>query len=145
MNAEVFATVFFRNIVKLHRFPVNIISDRGSLFLSEFWRTLMELCQIKPKLSTSFHPQTDGQTERANQTMEQYLQTYCSYEQDDWSELLPMAEFVCNNSKSASTGVTPFEANYGFKPWSQILDLESSTSLRGKSYAIQIQEIQTQL
>ena len=63
--------------------------------------------------STAYHPQSDGQTERVNQTLEQYLRIYCDYQQDDWHQLLPLAEFIYNNMQNASTRVSPFFANYG--------------------------------
>ena len=64
----------------------------------------------------SFHPQTDGQTERANQDVERYLRTYCSYMQDDWSDWLPMAEFADNNALSPSIGQSAFFLNKGYHP-----------------------------
>jgi hypothetical protein len=64
----------------------------------------------------AFHPQTDRQTERVNQVLEQYLRSYCSYQQDDWAELLLLAEHAYNSAVSESTKVSPFEANYGFSP-----------------------------
>jgi hypothetical protein len=67
-------------------------------------------------MSTAFHPQTDGQTERLNQTIEAYLRSFVNYEQDDWVNLLPMAEFAYNNSVTTATGLSPFYANYGFHP-----------------------------
>ena len=67
-------------------------------------------------MSIAFHPQTDGQTEWLNQTIEAYLRSFISYEQDDWVSLLPMAEFAYNNSTTNATGVSPFYANYGFHP-----------------------------
>jgi len=67
-------------------------------------------------MSTAFHPQTDGQTERLNQTIEAYLRAFVGHEQDNWVRLLPMAEFVYNNSVTTGNGVTPFYANYGFHP-----------------------------
>src|ERR1700681_1149554 len=66
-------------------------------------------------MSTAFHPQTDGQMERINQTIEHFLRTYCNYEQSNWSEMLPMAEYAYNNSKHASTKITPFYSNYGYE------------------------------
>jgi len=66
--------------------------------------------------STAFHPQSDGQTERVNQVLEQYLRIFCDYQQDNWVELLPLAEFAYNNAKHASTQVSPFMANYGRHP-----------------------------
>jgi len=76
----------------------------------------MELLKVDIRLSTAFHPQTDGQTERVNQVLEQYLRSYCSYQQDDWAELLPLAEHAYNSAVSESTKMSPFEANYGFNP-----------------------------
>ena len=76
----------------------------------------MELLDVDVRISTAFHPQTDGQTERVNQILEQYLRSYCSYQQDDWAELLPLAEHAYNSAVSESTKVSPFEANYGFSP-----------------------------
>ena len=70
----------------------------------------------KHKMSTAFHPQTDGQTERLNQTLEQYLRCYLSYQQDNWVTLLPLAQFAYNSAKSETTQTSPFYANYGYHP-----------------------------
>jgi len=67
-------------------------------------------------MSTAYHPQTDGQTERINQVIESYLRSYCNYEQNDWASMLAMAEYAYNNSKHSSTKISPFYANYGFEP-----------------------------
>jgi hypothetical protein len=67
-------------------------------------------------MSTAFHPQTDGQTERINQVIEAYLRSYCNYEHNDWAEMLAMAEFTYNNSKHSATKISPFYANYGYEP-----------------------------
>ena len=71
---------------------------------------------VNHKLSTAYHPQTDGQTERMNRTLEQYLRSYISHWQNDWVALLPTAEFAINSATSATTGVSPFFANYGYQP-----------------------------
>ena len=115
-TAEELAYAFLRNIVGNHGMPKELISDRGVLFTSKFWRALMGQLGVNHKLSTAYHPQTDGQTERLNQTMEQYLRSYISYQQDDWVELLPLAQFAYNSSKSEATGLSPFFANYGYEP-----------------------------
>src|SRR5213079_1188157 len=94
----------------------SIVSDRGSIFTSQFWKALSKSLDLKQRLSTSFHPQTDGQTERMNQTVEQYLRIYCNYHQDNWSELLSLAEFSYNNTQHTSIGCSPFYANYGYNP-----------------------------
>ena len=107
---------FARNIISQHGLPEEIISDRDKLFTSKFWTSLMARMGAHHKLSTAFHPQTDGQTERLNQTLEQYLRSYVNQQQDNWVELLPIAEFAYNSAKSEATGVSPFFANYGYQP-----------------------------
>jgi Integrase zinc binding domain/Integrase core domain len=113
-TAEQTAELYLRNVFKNHGIPQDIVSDRGSQFVSKFTRRLLELLDVKGNRSTSYHPESDGQTERVNQTLEQYLRIYCDFHQDDWYQLLPLAEFVYNNAKSSSTGMTPFYANYGY-------------------------------
>ena len=115
-TAPEFAKLFMSYIVKLHGLPDSIVSDRGSIFTSHFWSTLASILKIDPRKSTAFHPQTDGQTERMNQTLETYLRIFCNHEQNDWFELLPLAEFAYNNASQESTKMSPFFANYGFHP-----------------------------
>ncbi len=103
-------------IVQLHGLPEEIVSDRGLQFASKFWRRLFELLGVDIQLSSVFHPEIDGQTERTNQTLEQYLRYTMNYQQDDWLALLSQAEFAYNNTTHASTGISPFFANYGFHP-----------------------------
>ena len=90
--------------------PETIVSDRGTVFTARFWSSLCYHLKIRHNKSTAFHPQTDGQTERQNQTVEQYLRSYVNYEQDDWARWLRLAEFSYNNSCHATTGVSPFFA-----------------------------------
>ena len=116
ITAEGLADIFLREILRLHGVPKSIVSDRGPILTSKFWSTLCYYLGIRRGLSTAYHPQTDGQTERQNQTMEQYLRIYCNYEQDDWSRLLSTAEFAYNDSCHAATGTSPFQANYGLNP-----------------------------
>src|SRR5467141_2665158 len=71
---------------------------------------------MKLHFTSGYHPEGDGQTERTNQTLEQYLRVYCNYQQGIWSELLPLAEFTYNNTPSATTGITPFFTNKGYHP-----------------------------
>ena len=110
------AELFLRHVFRLHGLPLDIVSDRGPQFVSDFWKHLCRRLGIERKLSTAFHPQTDGQTERLNAVMEQYLRSYVTYLQDDWLAWLPMAEFAANNHTSESTGVSPFFANLGYHP-----------------------------
>jgi hypothetical protein len=85
-------------------------------FSGEFWESLCKLLGIKRKMSTAYHPQTDGQTERTNQVLEGYLRNFVNYDQDDWYQLLPLAEFAYNNSATNAHGMSPFFANYGYHP-----------------------------
>lgn len=115
-TAEQLSYLFERHIVSHHGLPDDITSDRDKLFTSKFWQALMKRLDIKSKLSTAFHPQTDGQTERLNQVIEQYLRSYVNFEQDDWVDLLPTAQMAYNASKTNTTHVSPFFANYGYDP-----------------------------
>lgn len=110
------ATTFIREVVHLHGIPSNIISDRGVQFMSRFWRALCEVLDIEHRLFSAYHPQTNGQTERTNQTLEQYLRCSSSFAQDDWVHLLPLAEFAYNNSVHSATKQASFFANYGCHP-----------------------------
>ena len=116
INAPGLAEVIIDIVVRHHGLPDSIITDRGSLFTSKFWSSLCYFLGIKRRLSTAFHPQTNGQTKRQNSTMEAYLRAFVNWKQNDWARLLPMAEFAYNNAKNASTGHTPFELNYSFHP-----------------------------
>ncbi|KAM4057840.1 integrase core domain-containing protein [Hirsutella rhossiliensis] len=115
-NAEELAYVFLRTIVSNHGLPNEIVSDRGSTFVAKFWQALMAQLGTKHKLSTAYHPQTDGQTERLNQTLEQYLRCYISYEQNDWVKWLPTAQLAYNSSVTETTKLSPAYANYGYNP-----------------------------
>ena len=88
----------------------------------------MGLCGIRANRSSAFRPQTDGQTERLNSVLEQYLRMYCDYQQTDWAGILPLAEFSYNNSKHSATSLTPFFVNYGFHPSMSLLPLSPSSS-----------------
>jgi hypothetical protein len=115
-SAEALAHTFLRVIIANHGLPEEIISDRDKLFTSKFWKSLMALLGANHKLSTAFHPQTDGQTERLNQTLEQYLRSYVNFQQDNWVQILPMAQFAYNSATAEATKVSPFFANFGYQP-----------------------------
>ena len=114
-------------VFKLHGLPLNIVSDRGTSFTSKLWRHLCQRLRIKLKMSTSFHPETDGQTERANQMIETYLRQYVNFAQDNWVELLHVAEFQANDTVNVSIGMTPFFADLGYHPRSGIHPSEEDT------------------
>jgi transposase InsO family protein len=115
-TSEDLAYTYMRMIAADHGLPKEIISDRGRTFASKFWQELMAKLGTNHKLSTAYHPQTDGQTERTNQIVEAYLRCYINFAQDDWVEKLPVAQLCYNGTPSESTGITPFYANYGFTP-----------------------------
>ena len=114
-TAAELAIIFAREVWKYHGLPTDNVSDRDSRFTSETWKEFLRLSGIRPRMSTAFHPQTDGQTERLNQTIEAYLRAFVGKEQDDWVRLLPMAEFAYNNSTTTGNIMSPFYANYGFR------------------------------
>lgn len=115
-TAQQASQLFLDHIVRLHGLPDDIVSDRGSVFMSGFWQGLFTLLGVKHNASTAFHPESDGQTERVNQVLEQYLRCFISYQQDNWVSLLPTAEFSYNNTHHESTKTSPFMALYGVNP-----------------------------
>ena len=116
ITAGELAEVIEKRLITYFGAPLGIVSDRGPVFTSYFWTALCHHMQIKRRLSTAFHPQTDGQTERQNQILEQYLRSFCTYYQDDWYELLHRAQFCSNNSLQATIRSTPSYALMGFYP-----------------------------
>jgi len=114
--AEGLARLFRDNVWRLHGLPESIISDRGPQFTAELMRELNEMLGIKTKLLMAFHLQTDGQTERMNQELQQYLRMFIDHHQEQWPEWLGMAEFAYNNKAHSGTKVLPFEANNGRSP-----------------------------
>jgi len=127
--------MFFEYVICNRGVPDNIVADRGKEFTSGFWNRLCSPQTINHRLSTAFHPQNNGQTERQNQSMEQYLRAFSNYEQDNWVELLPLAEFAYNNSVHHSTQMTPFWANYHYHPPMQIKPPEDPSNLRSEILA----------
>jgi len=113
---EDLAKVYLHHVFSKHGAPSDIVSNRGKTFVSNFWSSLCHLLHIKQNLSTTYHPETDSQTERLNQILEQYLRIYINYDQDDWYDLLPLAEFTYNNTPHSTTNLTPFFANKGYHP-----------------------------
>ena len=110
------ADVFLKEVWKYRGLPTEIISDMNAKFAGEFWESLCKKLGIKRKMSTSYHPQTDGQTERVNQVPGGYLRIFVNYDQNDWYHLLPLAELGYNNSATSAHGMTLFFANYGYHP-----------------------------
>ncbi|KAD4178201.1 hypothetical protein E3N88_26792 [Mikania micrantha] len=115
-TAKSVAALFCKEIIRLHGFPRTIVSDRDVVFISNFWQELFRLSQTKLKLSTSYHPQTDGQSEVLNRCLEAYLRCFAQDQPRKWSYYLPWAEFSYNTSFHSATGTTPFSIVYGRPP-----------------------------
>jgi len=115
-SAEDLARLFQDQVWKLHGLPESIVSDRGVQFAAEMMKELNNLLGIQTKLSIAYYPQTDGQTERVNQELEQYLRVFIDHRQKQWPDWLGMAEFMYNNKIHAATKVSPFKVNYGQDP-----------------------------
>ena len=116
VKAEGYARLFFDNVWKLHGLPRSIVSDRDTRFTSAFWRALWGMLGCDLRMSTAFHPQTDGITERDIRTVQETLRAYVSERQDDWDLRLAQVEYVYNNGVHAATRFTPFYLNYGVHP-----------------------------
>jgi len=114
--AEGLTKLFQDHVWKLHGLPESIISDRGVQFVAGMMKELNNLLEIQTKLSMAYHPQTDGQTERINQELEQYLRVFIDHKQEQWPDWLGTAEFVYNNKIYIATKILPFKVNYGQDP-----------------------------
>lgn len=110
------AKVFMDTVVTLHGLPTSIVSDRDTRFTSAFWQQVTGLLGVKLFLSSGYHPETDGQTERVNRVVGELLRARCRDREDEWDTHLGMMEFAINSAKHSSTGYTPFFLNYGHHP-----------------------------
>jgi transposase InsO family protein len=122
ITAGELAELFYSEIELEYGNPEGIVSDRGSVFTSEFWSKLCYHSRIKLRFSTAFHPQTDGQTERMNQVLEDYLRCFVDEQRTNWPRLLKTAQFASNNAINQSTKKSPFELLLGYSPNFQLRD-----------------------
>ncbi|KAF8752238.1 hypothetical protein RHS01_07848 [Rhizoctonia solani] len=116
ITAKGLADLFITHIWKLHGLPVKTVSDWGTTFMGRFLRALYQWLGVKLAFSSAYHPESDGQTERVNQFIEFYLQSYIAANHSNWAAWLPLAEYAYNHAKHAATGRTPFELVYGWNP-----------------------------
>ncbi|KAJ9505979.1 hypothetical protein QJQ45_016971, partial [Haematococcus lacustris] len=142
MNAKGFARLFVDNVFKLHGLPKDMVSDRGPHFHNTFWHHVQKLLGMRGSLSSSYHPQSDGQTERYNRVLEEMLRHYISPTQADWPDYLSLAEFAVNNSWQESIKSTPFLVNTGQSPITPMLHSlpDKGRCPEGLSYATWWQE-----
>ena len=115
-STEQTAQLLIAHVWRHHGLPSTIVSDRGPQFISGVWKNLCQQLGIKAKLSTAYHPQSDGQTEAINKEMERYLRTFAGQHKNNWPQLIPMAEFAGNATKSEATEKAPFEITKGYLP-----------------------------
>jgi len=139
---EGLARLFRDNVWKLYGLLESIISDRGPQFVARLMRELNGILGIESKLLTAFHPQTDGQTERVNQELEQYLRMFIDHRQEQWPKWLGTAEFAYNNKVHSSTQMTPFKANYGQDPRMGFKERKKRKYKGAKKFIEKIKEIQ---
>jgi hypothetical protein len=136
-TAQGIARVFLDNIVKLHGLPRAIITDRDPIFFSTFWKELFRLYTVKLSLTTAYHPQTDGQTERVNQCLEMYLRCAIHDSPKQWKNWLPLAELWYNTAFHSSLGCSPFKALYAYEPNLTLAPTITSSTAAGVTEFIQ--------
>jgi hypothetical protein len=115
-TAKQIAALYVKEVIRLHRIPETIVSDRDTKFTSQFWNELSKTLGQRLPMLTAYHPQTDGSSERAIQTMVQVLWSVINDCQTNWVEQLLLVEFAMNSANNESTGFAPFETNYGWMP-----------------------------
>jgi len=135
LTAEGAARLLLDNVIRLHGLPWKIYSDRGPQFLSRFMKELYRLLSMEGAPSTAYHPQTNGQAERMNQEVEQFLRLYVEYRQADWADKLALAELAISNRDSSATGRSPFFINHGFHPYLGKEPPFTSNNDRAKGFA----------
>ena len=143
-DAESLTRLFIRSFYRHHGLPNSITSDRGPQFISEFWRSLCTSLNIQQRLSTGFHPQTDGSTERANSEIERILRLWTNYEQNDWDNWLPLVELALNGRTSSTTKVSPFFLTHGYH-LDPILEPTTTVHYRNENVQQQARQIQDKL
>ena len=143
ITSEQLASLFVIHVFSKHGVPQHVTSDRGSEFVSQFFRSLGKALSMELHYTSGYHPEADGQTERVNQTLEQYIRIYCSYQQDNWAELLPIAEFAYNNAPNASTGISPFYANKGYHPNMTLHPEYDIASEKARRFVVNLEELHT--
>lgn len=144
LTSEGWAKILRDHVFVYHGLPRKIISDRGPQFVSKFIKALYELLGIEGNPSTAYHPQTDGQTERINQEIEQYLRVFVNHKQDDWAEWLPMAGFAYNDKVQSSTGFSPFYVNKGYHPWKGHEARREVKNVTAQQVVDQLKEVQSE-
>src|SRR5258708_6004716 len=137
--------LFLTHVFSKHGTPSHVTSDQGSEFVSHFFRSLGKLLQMELHFTSGYHLEGDGQMEHLNQVLEQYLRAYMNYQQDDWSSLLPLAEFAYNNATNEMTGVSPFFPNKGYHPSFAMEPNEQVSSPEAQCFISDLDDLHTEL
>src|SRR6266436_322671 len=139
------AQLFLTHMFSKHGTPSHVTSNQGSEFVSHFFRSLGKLLRMELHFTSGYHPEGDGQMECLNQVLEQYLRAYMNYQQDDWSSLLPLAEFAYNNATNEMTGVSPFFANKGYHPSFATEPNEQVSSPEAQRFILDLDDLHMEL
>src|SRR5260221_2969022 len=139
------AQLFLTHVFLKHGTLGHVTSDRGTEFVSHFYDSLGSLLSMNLHFTSAYHPEGDGQTEWINQVLEQYLQAYMNYQQDNWAPLLPLAEFTCNNAVSTTTGISPFFTNKGYHLRLSMNLIALSSSSEAQHYVANLDQLHSQL
>jgi hypothetical protein len=145
LTASELAHLFVLHVFSKHGVPNHVTCDRGSEFVNHFFRSLGEALGMCLHFTAGYHPSADGQTERVNQILEQYIQMYCNYQQDNWAPLLPLGEFASNNTPHDTTGVSPFFANKGYHPSITVHPERDITSARACDFVTDLDSLHQEL
>ena len=141
ISAEL-ARLFVTHVFSKYRVLSHVTSNCGFKFVSHFFRSLGTTLDMRLHFTSGYHLEANGQVERTNQILEQYLHVYCNYQQDNWSELLPLAEFAYNNAPSTTTGVSPFFANKGYHPNLLVYPERDIASSHAHDFVVNLDELQ---
>src|SRR5260370_31207224 len=139
------AQLFLTHVFSKHGMPSHITSDWGSEFVSHFFQSLGKLLWMELHFTSGYHPEGDGQMEHLNQVLEQYLRAHMNYQQDDWSSLLPLAEFTYNNAMNETTTVSPFFTNKGYHPSFTMEPNEQVSSPEAQRFISDLDNLHTEL
>jgi transposase InsO family protein len=115
-DATHIANLFFKEVIRLHGLPRRIVLDQDTKFVGHFWRTLWKKLGTNLSFSSSYHPQTDGQTEVVNRSLGDLLRSLVTEHHSHWDNILPQVEFAYNDSINRRTGQIPFQIVYGMQP-----------------------------